>query len=147
MLEFLETTQGKFTFKVAVDRYYNDEGVWARSQGDQIRIGLSDFLQQRSGDIAFVEIQTVGTQLPFEEEVATIETIKVNISLSSPVAGMVAEINPAVLKKPELINQDPYGEGWLALIEPSDWKADSTHLLNAHSYLELIKKQIEEEVS
>jgi glycine cleavage system H protein len=147
MPEFFEITQDKFTFKVAADRYYNDEGVWAKSEGAYIRIGLSDFLQQRSGDVAFVEIRPVGTRLAYGEEAATIETIKVNISLSSPVAGEVIEINPAVVNKPELVNQDPYGEGWLALIEPSNWQADSPHLLNAHTYLERMKKQIEEETS
>jgi glycine cleavage system H protein len=147
MPEFLETTQNKFTFKVAVDRYYNDEGVWAKPEGDAIRIGLSDFLQQRSGDVAFVEVKSIGTQLAFEEEAATIETIKVNISLSSPAAGKVVEKNAAMETAPELINQDPYGEGWIALIEANDWEADRTRLLDARSYFERMRKQIEEEAS
>ena len=63
MPDFLETTVDKFTFKVAVDRFYNEEGVWAKEENGRVRIGLSDFLQQRSGDVAFAEIKPVGTAL------------------------------------------------------------------------------------
>ena len=72
MTEYLETTVDKFIFKVATDCFYNDEGVWAKAQGDRVRIGLSDFLQQRSGDVAFAEVKPEGTQLEFGDEVAVI---------------------------------------------------------------------------
>jgi glycine cleavage system H protein len=145
MPEFLETRVDKFTFKVALDRFYNAEGVWAKPEGDRIRIGLSDFIQQRSGDVAFAEVKPVGTRLAFGEEMAVIETIKVNISLGSPVSGEIAEINPAMASASETINQDPYGEGWLALMEAADWEADSSRLLDAHAYYERMKGQAEEE--
>src|SRR4030067_520934 len=131
MPDFLETTVDKFIFKVATDRYYNDEGVWAQVQGNRVRIGLSDFLQQRSGDVAFAEIKPEGTQLAVGDEVAVIETIKVNISLTSLVSGRIVEVNPAMEMTPELINNDPYGEGWLAVIEAADWETDRVHLLDA----------------
>jgi glycine cleavage system H protein len=145
MTEFLETTVDKFIFRVATDRKYNDEGVWSQPAGERVRIGLSDFLQQRSGDVAFADVRPEGTQVSFGEEVAVIETIKVTIGLSSPLSGTVAEINPAMEDAPEVINQDPYGEGWLALIEPSDWDADSNRLMDAHSYFEQMKVEAEEE--
>jgi glycine cleavage system H protein len=145
MPEFLETRVDKFTFKVALDRFYNAEGVWAKPEGDRIRIGLSDFIQQRSGDVAFTEVKPVGTRLAFGEEMAVIETIKVNISLGSPVSGEIAEVNPAMASAPETINQDPYGEGWLALVEAADWETDSSRLLDAHAYYEQMKGQAEEE--
>src|SRR5512139_2773811 len=108
MPDFLELTIDKFTFQVATDRYYSPEGVWAKPEGNYVRIGLSDFLQQRSGDIAFAEIMPVGTELTFGDEVAVIETIKVNISLGSPVSGKVIEVNPDLEESPEVINQDPF---------------------------------------
>ena len=117
MTEYLETTVDKFIFKVATDRFYNGEGVWAKAEGGLVRIGLSDFLQQRSGDVAFAEVKPAGTQLAVGDEVAVIETIKVNISLASPVSGKIVEVNPAMETAPEAINQDPYGAGWLAVIE------------------------------
>lgn len=145
MPEFLETRVDKFTFKVALDRFYNAEGVWAKPEGDRIRIGLSDFLQQRSGDVAFAEVKPVGTRLAFGEEIAVIETIKVNISLDSPVSGEIAEVNPAMESAPETINQDPYGEGWLAQIKAHDWEADHSRLMDAQAYFERMKGQAEEE--
>ena len=145
MTEFLETTVDKFIFKVATDRFYNSEGLWAQADGNRIRIGLSDFLQQRSGDVAFAEIKPVGTALSIGDEVAVIETIKVNISLVSSVKGKVIEINPAMESTPEAINQDPYGAGWLVVIEASHWEADQAALLDPQAYFTLMKGQAEEE--
>ncbi len=145
MLDDLQITSGKFTFRVAADRLYSAEGVWARQEGKVIRIGLSDFLQQRSGDVAFAEARPAGTRLAFGEEAARIETIKVDISLGSPVAGRVLETNPVLDSGPEIINQDPYGEGWLLTVEAMDWEKDSPLLLNAQTYFEVMKQQVEAE--
>jgi glycine cleavage system H protein len=146
MPEFLETTVDKFIFKVATDRYYSSEGLWAMADGNRIRIGLSDFLQQRSGDVAFAEVRPQDSTVSVGDEVATIETIKVNISLTSPVTGKVVEVNPAMSTAPEAINQDPYGEGWLSVIEATDWEADRAGLLDPQAYFMLMKGQAEEEV-
>lgn len=146
MPDFLEITVDKFTFRVADDRFYTPAGMWAKEEGNRIRIGLSDFLQQRSGDVAFAEIKPIGTQLAFDEEVAVIETIKVNISLGSPTAGQVVEVNPAMVDAPEAINQDPYGAGWMAVIEATDWETDRASLLAPPTYFQHMKTQAEEEV-
>jgi glycine cleavage system H protein len=145
MPEYLETTVDKFTFKVAMDRYYSAEGIWTLVEGDRLRIGMTDFLQQRSGDIAFAEVKPEGTALGAGDEVAVIETIKVNVSLTSPVSGTVVEVNPAMELSPEVINQDPYGDGWLVVIEASDWPKDRDNLLEPQAYFELMKGQAEEE--
>jgi len=144
--DFLETTVDKFTFKVAGDRYYTPEGVWAKPEGSRVRIGLTDFLQQRSGDVAFAEVKPAGSAIGFGDEIAVIETIKVNISLASPVHGVVAETNPAMATAPEAVNQDPYGAGWLADIEPKDWEADRLRLLDGETYFRVMKGQAEVEV-
>ena len=145
MPEFLETTVDKFTFKAAADRCYSREGVWAQVEGQRVRIGVSDFLQQRSGDVAFAEVKPEGTVLAAGDEVAVIETIKVNISLTAPVSGKIVEVNQAIATAPEAINKDPYGEGWLAVIEPGDWETDRARLLDAQAYFTLMKRQAEEE--
>lgn len=145
MPEILAATVDKFTFKVVTDRYYSEQGVWAKSDGSRVRIGLSDFLQQRSGDVAFAEMKPAGTAIDFGDEVAVIETIKVNISLASPVGGVVAQANPAMATAPEAVNQDPYEEGWLADLEATDWEADRLRLLDAEAYFRLMKGQAEEE--
>jgi glycine cleavage system H protein len=146
MTEFLTTSIDKFTFKVATDRYYNAEGIWAREEGGRIRTGLSDFVQQRSGDVAFAEVKPAGKKVACGEELAIIETIKVNVSLASPVRGTIVESNPAMASTPEAINLDPYGDGWLALIEPLDWEADKARLLDARAYFEKMRLEVEQEV-
>ena len=80
--------------------------------------------------MAFAEVKPVGTVLAFGEEVAVIETIKVNISLGSPVSGEIFEVNPDMELAPEAINLDPFGAGWLALVKPIDWSADQARLLD-----------------
>ena len=145
MPNFLETTVDKFTFKVATDRFYTSEGVWAKEENGHVRIGLSDFVQQRSGDVAFAEIKPAGTALAAGDEVATIETIKVNISYTSPVHGKIVEVNPAMNDAPEAINQEPYEAGWLAVLEVADWEVERAKLLDPQAYFEIMKGQAEEE--
>lgn len=147
MPEILELTVDKFIFQVATDRFYTGEGVWARPEGNLVRIGLSDYLGQRSGDVAFAEVRPQGTRLDFDQEIAVIETVKVNISLGSPVTGAVIEVNPAMETAPEVINQDPYGAGWLAVLEAVDWQADQARLLDPQAYYARIKAEAEQEVN
>jgi glycine cleavage system H protein len=113
--------------------------------GNRVRVGISDFLQQRSGDIAFAEIKPVGTIVGVEDEAATIETIKVNITLVSPVAGVLVQVNPAMEAAPEQINLDPYGDGWICEIEASNWEVDRAALLDAPAYFIRMKAEAEEE--
>jgi glycine cleavage system H protein len=144
MHEFLETTVDKFIFRVATDRYYSSDGLWAKVEGDHVRIGMTDFLQQRSGDVAFAEVKPIGTQLSFGDEVSVIETIKVDISLYSPVSGTVLEVNPALDDSPEVINQDPYGEGWVMVVAPEDLEAELEGLAHGtEAVTEYIDRQIE----
>ena len=144
--EILELTVDKFTFRVPKGLYYTDAGVWVRLEGDTARLGLSDFAQQRSGDMAFAEVKPAGTALKPGDEFAAVETIKVDIALPSPVSGAIVEVNPALEDAPERINEDPYGQGWLARVELAAWEADRAQLLDADAYYALIKVQAEEEV-
>lgn len=146
MPEFLETTIDKFTFRVAADRAYTPEGLWVSAVGNQVRVGLTDYLQQRSGDVAFAEVKPAGASVAVGAELATLETIKVNTSLSSPVSGTVAQVNPVLESAPEVINSDPYGEGWLAVIDAADWASDRARLLPAEQYFEHMKQQAEQDV-
>jgi glycine cleavage system H protein len=146
MTTFLETKVDKFTFHVDPTCFFNSEGVWVRIDGKRGRLGLSDFLQQRSGDIAFVEVKPEGTLLAMGDEFSSIETIKVNIALSSPVSGKVVQVNPALELTPELINQDPFGVGWLCEVELSNWEIEQPGLLDAAAYFAKMKREAEEEV-
>lgn len=147
MTKFLETTVDKFTFRVDPTCYFNSEGVWVRVEGKLARLGLSDYLQQHSGDIAFAEVKPVGTMLAIGDEFSSIETIKVDIALSSPVNGKVLSVNSALETTPEVINQDPFGKGWLCEVELTTWDTDRLRLLDAPAYFTKVKRDAEEEVT
>ncbi|MGZ4886775.1 MAG: glycine cleavage system protein H [Candidatus Aminicenantales bacterium] len=144
--KILELAVDKFLFRFPCDLYYSEAGVWVRFERDRARIGLSDYTQQRNGDVAFAEPKEVGTQVRFGDEVAIVETIKVNLSIPAPVGGKVVEVNRDLLNSPELVNQDPYGKGWLAVLEVEDDEAARRGLNTAAEYLALAKVQAETEV-
>jgi glycine cleavage system H protein len=144
MIDFLEFTLDKFAFKVATDRLYMSEGLWAMPDGDRVTVGLSDFFQQRNGDVAFADVWAAGRWVKAGEEFASVETIKVNVELPSPVSGTVVEANDRLQMEAELVNQDPYGAGWLAVIQADDWPADGARLMTPEAYLDQMKSEAEE---
>jgi arsenate reductase len=144
--KILELAVDKFLFRFPAGLYYSEAGIWVRFEGLRARIGLSDFTQQRNGDVAFAEPKEEGTQVRLGDEVAVVETIKVNLSIPSPVAGKVVEVNGDLLTAPELVNQDPYGMGWLAVLEVEDGEAARGALKTVAEYLALAKVQAEAEV-
>jgi len=148
MPEFLETAVDKFIFRVATDRQYGREGVWVQECGvdGQVRLGVSDYVQQRSGDAAFLHVKPVGTRLSSGDEFAEMETIKANVGLVSPVAGQIVEVNKDLDLSPENVNLDPYGKGWVAVVQAADWGTDRVGLLDPAAYLSAMRAQAEEEV-
>jgi glycine cleavage system H protein len=142
--EYLQTTVDKFVFRVKTGCWYSESGIWVQVEDNLARVGLSDYVQQSSGDVAFAEIEPAGTQLSQGGHLGQIETIKVAIELLSPVSGTVQAVNEELEVSPELINQDPYGQGWLALIALDDWETDQANLLSAEAYLVAMHAQAEE---
>ena len=143
MTDSLSYTYDKFTFEVAADLLYSAAGVWARAEGGQITTGVSDFFQQRNGDVAFAEIEDVGTAVSAGKPFVDIETIKLDIELPCPVSGQISAINESLEMEAELINQDPYGEGWLAVIESNNWAEAAASLMTPEAYLAHIKVEAE----
>lgn len=141
----MELTVDKFLFRFPTDLYYNEAGVWVRFEGNRARIGLSDYTQQRNGDVTFAEPKEAGARVRLGEEVAAIETIKINFSIPSPVTGLIVEVNGDLLASPEFVNQDPYGKGWLAVLEVEDAEEARRSLRTAAEYLPLAKVQAEAE--
>lgn len=146
MANFLEVTIDKFTFRVDGSCHYSGEGVWARMENGRVRLGLSDYIQQRSGDIAFIDIKPVGTVLALDDEFAAVETVKANVMLAAPVSGKIIAVNPALEMKPELINQDPFGNAWVCEVEADNFDADRQRMLDAEAYFAKMKREAEEEV-
>ena len=119
------------------DVKYTKEHEWIRQEGDVAYVGITDYAQEQLGDIVFVDIQTVGETLAADEVFGTIEVVKTISDLFLPVAGEVLEQNEALEEQPELVNKDPYGEGWLIKIKPAA-DADFESLLDAEAYKALI---------
>ncbi len=149
MPDVLETTVDKFTFKVATDRLYTREGLWVlrfAPEGVRVRVGVSDYLQRHHGDLAFASVKRAGTAIAAGEELAELETVKVNLSLPAPVSGTVVEANPALDETPEVVNRDPYGRGWLAVVEGTNLDAERGGLLDPAAYFAFMKQEAEEEL-
>jgi len=147
-MEYLEASVDKFIFRVPTDRLFSPDGLWFRAEPAaprRWRIGLTDFLQQHSGDLTFAVPKPQGTRVAAGEELGVIETVKVNVSLIAPVAGTLVEANPELETTPELINQDPYGKGWLAVFEIVPDVDPVSRLLSPEAYFEHMKALAEAE--
>lgn len=116
---------------------YTKDHEWVRLEGDVAVVGITDFAQSELGDIVFVDIQTEGETLAKEEVFGAIEAVKTVADALMPVSGEVVEVNPALEGAPELVNSDPYGEGWMIKIKCSDPSEFDT-LLSAAQYEQII---------
>ena len=113
------------------DRRYSREHEWAKEDGERVLVGITDFAQEQLGDVVYVGLPEAGTEVEAGKPLGEVESTKSVSDVYSPVTGAVVEKNAAVEKSPELVNQDPYGEGWLVAIEPS---AALEGLLSAEEY-------------
>ena len=118
---------------------YTEEHEWIRVEGDIAYVGISDYAQEQLGDIVLVDITTEGETLEKGEVFGTIEVVKTISDLFLPVAGEVLEQNEALADNPELVNQDPYGKGWLVKIKPNDAN-DINDLMDAEAYKALVNE-------
>ncbi len=118
---------------------YTREHEWIRLAGETAYVGISNFAQEELGEIVYVDITSQGESLGQGETFGTIEAVKTVSDLFMPVGGTVEEVNPALEDQPELVNQDPYGEGWLIKITVSDAQ-EIEQLLSADQYKALIGK-------
>ena len=124
------------------DVRYTKDHEWARKKGETFQIGISDFAQDQLGDIVFVELPAVGDKVAKDEPVGVIESVKAVSDIYAPVSGAVVEINDDLPDNPEMINDDPYGDGWIVKIEFDD-PTDLDDLLDAVNYEEYLADQQE----
>jgi len=117
---------------------YTKDHEWLRLEGDEAYIGITDFAQGELGDVVFVEIETEGGELDKEEVFGTIEAVKTVSDLLMPVGGEVLEVNPSLEDTPELINSDPYGDGWLIKMRVTNI-SEVDSLIGAAAYKEMIE--------
>ena len=143
MSEYLELKADKFVFRAKKGLLYSRDEVWVSTEGNTVRVGVTDFAQRRGGDIVFVDISPPGTAVTRGGLLGSYETVKMVRDILSPVDGVIKGVNSALELKSEFINRDPYGEGWVAVIEPS---TRPEGLLSAEEYFEEMKVKVAEEL-
>jgi glycine cleavage system H protein len=116
---------------------YTKDHEWLRLEGDTATIGITDFAQKELGDIVYVEVETVGKQLNAGTVFGTVEAVKTVSDLYLPVDGTLTELNPALSNAPELVNNDPYGEGWMIKMKVSN-AADVNALMDSKAYEQMV---------
>jgi glycine cleavage system H protein len=116
---------------------YTKDHEWIKFEDGVATIGITDYAQRELGDIVYVDIDSVGKALQAEEVFGTVEAVKTVSDLFLPVAGTISEVNPALANKPELVNTDPYGEGWMVKVTV-DNSADIDVLLDAKAYQSIV---------
>lgn len=122
---------------IPADLLYTKDHEWVRIEGDTATVGITDFAQSELGDIVFVEIETLGQTLEREAVFGSVEAVKTVSDLYLPVSGEIVEVNEKINSNPELVNSDPYGEGWMIKVKLSD-PSDRSGLLSASEYRQLI---------
>lgn len=116
---------------------YTKDHEWIRLEGDEAFIGITDFAQHELGDIVYVEVETIGQQLNAGDVFGTVEAVKTVSDLYLPVSGTITELNSKLNANPELVNNDPYGDGWMVKMKVSN-VSDVDSLMNAESYQGLV---------
>lgn len=117
---------------------YHKEHEWVRTEGRQAVLGLSEYAQEALGDIVYFQLPQVGAKVTAGQEIGEVESTKATASIYTPVTGTVSKINQALNERPELANKDPYGEGWIAVIELAD-PAETDRLMDAKAYDAFLK--------
>ncbi|RFU63810.1 glycine cleavage system protein GcvH [Peribacillus glennii] len=115
---------------------YSEEHEWVKTEGDNVRVGITHFAQSELGDIVFVELPEVGDELTADQPFGSVESVKTVSELYAPVSGKVVEVNEDLNDNPEFVNESPYEKAWMVVIEPSD-RSELDNLMTAEQYEEM----------
>lgn len=118
---------------VPADIFYSEEHIWVKKEGNNVKMGLTSYGQEELGDVVFLDLPAVGQKIIAKTAMASIESVKAISDLIAPITGEVMEVNDELQYSPELVNQDPFGRGWIAVIEPAD-ESGVEELLSAQQY-------------
>jgi glycine cleavage system H protein len=122
--------------------YYTEEHEWAKKLEDgTLHVGISDYAQKQLHEIVYVELPEIGTEFDQMESIGAVESVKAVTDMFTPISGTVVESNENLIDSPELLNEDTYGEGWIAKIEPNNLEADLAKLMDAEAYREFVAEQ------
>ena len=122
--------------EVPEDLRYSTDHEWARLEGDRVRVGITDYAQDALGDIVFFDAPAVGTVVERDGSFSEVESTKSVSDIFAPVGGTIVEVNSQLVDEPDLMNRDPYGEGWICVLHPAD-PGDYDQLMDAAAYRQL----------
>ena len=120
-------------FEVRDGLYYTKDHEWVKVEGKLVRFGIDDYAQHEMGDLVYIEIPPVGSEIVKDDEIGAMESVKSVEPIYAPVSGTIIKVNVALEDAPDTVNQDPYGNGWMAVIEMDD-PSETDSLENAHAY-------------
>jgi glycine cleavage system H protein len=122
------------------DIKYHREHAWVRAEGKRATIGITDYAQQQMGDIVYIDLPEVDTEIDADSELSEVESTKATSPVVSPISGTVAEVNEDLADSPEIINEDPYGNGWLVVLEMGD-PSELNDLMSKSEYEKYLKEE------
>lgn len=127
-------------YEIPDDLVYSEEHEWVISKGDKLRVGITDYAVKALHDVVFVNLPQVGQEVQQGGNLGSVESIKAVSDVFSPISGKVESVNDKLISSPEIVNQSPYSDGWLADISPSQWPGERAKLLDAQGYADYLKR-------
>jgi len=128
-------------YEVPEGLYYSKDFEWIKVEGDKIRMGLTDYAQKSLREIVYAELPSAGGEVKQGDPYGTVESVKAVSDLIAAVSGTIEEVNNEVQSKPELLNEDPYGRGWLLIVKPGTLETELTNLMDFNAAVEWHKNQ------
>jgi len=132
-------------YEVPENLYYHKEYLWASVEDGKVKIGLIDYAQKQINDIIYVELPSVGDSITKDEPFGILESVKAVSDLIAPVSGTIEAVNEELDSKPELLNEDPYGQGWIITVEPTNLDEDLKTLLSSDAAVEWHNSLVKDE--
>lgn len=129
-------------YEVPEGLYYTKEHEWVKVEGDVCRIGVTDYAQKSLHEIVFVDLPKVGAKVSQSQTLGSVESVKAVADVFAPISGEVRETNVKLADTPELVNQQPYGDGWIVVIKSTNLEAELKALLNARAYADFLRTQV-----
>jgi glycine cleavage system H protein len=128
-------------YEVPEGLYYSKDFEWIKIEGDKVRMGVTDYAQKALREIVYAELPSAGSQVKQNEPYGTVESVKAVSDLIAAISGTIEEVNEEVQSKPETLNEDPFGKGWLLVVKPANLQAELANLMDFNSAVEWHKAQ------
>lgn len=129
-------------YEVPEGLYYTKEHEWVKLEGSSCRVGVTDYAQKSLHEVVFVDLPKIGAKIVRSQSLGSVESVKAVADVFAPISGDVTEVNVKLADSPELVNQQPYGDGWIAIIKASNLEAELKNLLDAKSYADFLRTQM-----